>query len=179
VKPEDLNAEQRRVFDTWRALDMSEATAMAQLRNDGLLPDDVGGEHEAFYRRMGLSEAGARVAAAGRDGPVSGRRATGSNAAALSEALAAYSNALHRYGGAAATNAETARRVALGIWESTSGTTEAREAATVGELRYHAAVFAFYVDKPWPSAPAKPIREARGRPPSSRAKPPRVIPLTG
>jgi hypothetical protein len=165
VKPEDLNAEQRRVYDTWRALDMSEATAMAQLRNDGLLAD-ADGDHVAFYKRLGLSEAGARVAAAGRASTV-GPRLTGSNVAALSEALGAYGRAWVAHYGARPEEAQgLAKAAGKRIWESTTGADAAREAATVAQLLYEARVLVFSADKPWPRAPAgvkPPGRRKSGR----------------
>jgi hypothetical protein len=69
VKPDELNPGQRRVFDTWRAVGLSESAAMNALIEDGVitLSED---EHLArrFQDMFGLSEKAAQIAAAGRDG---------------------------------------------------------------------------------------------------------------
>jgi hypothetical protein len=80
-----LNSEQRRAFETWRAVGLSESAAMNALIEDGVitLSED---EHLAqrFQDTFGLSEEAAQIAAAGRQGaphsPVSevaGRPAAG------------------------------------------------------------------------------------------------------
>src|SRR4051794_35724883 len=108
MKSSDLRGEPLRVFETWRSLGVSESTAMEQLRRDGLLPRDEGGDLVEVFRDLGLSEAAASRAAAGRGGSAGAAPAT-SNAAALSEALAAYSEASQLYGGSADSNAEIAK----------------------------------------------------------------------
>jgi hypothetical protein len=69
TRPEELRGEAADRFGVWRELGLSEASAMAQVRADGLLPagDPVDQLTEVF-REMGLSESAARVAAVGRDG---------------------------------------------------------------------------------------------------------------
>ena len=68
TKPSDLNSDQRALFDVWRSLGLSESSAMNALREDGQL--EVSGFDAAtdmFRNVFGLSEAGARVAAQGRN----------------------------------------------------------------------------------------------------------------
>jgi len=69
VKPHELDPEQRRAFDTWRAVGLSESAAMTALIEDGVITLS---EHEHLARRFqdifGLSEEAAQIAAAGRDG---------------------------------------------------------------------------------------------------------------
>jgi hypothetical protein len=69
IKPNELNPEQRRAFETWRAVGLSESAAMNALIEDGVitLSED---EHLArrFQDMFGLSEEAAQIAAAGRDG---------------------------------------------------------------------------------------------------------------
>jgi hypothetical protein len=50
VKPDELNPEQRRAFDTWRAVGLSESATMNALIEDGVITLS-GGEHLA--RREG------------------------------------------------------------------------------------------------------------------------------
>jgi hypothetical protein len=68
VKPEDLGPKERRAFDMWRTIGLTEAAAMQALRDDGLLPVSEHDRAMRVYRDLGLSESAAEIAVAGRDG---------------------------------------------------------------------------------------------------------------
>jgi hypothetical protein len=70
IKSQDLNPKQRRAFDMWRRLGLSEQSALRAMEQDGqiTLSED---ERQArmFSEVFGLSPSGARRAVEGRDGP--------------------------------------------------------------------------------------------------------------
>jgi hypothetical protein len=87
VKPGDLNGEQRKAFETWRSLGLSESAAMDCLITDGVVAVS---EEEQLARSLsstfGLSEAAAEAAARGRDGgPPSSRPVSESQPARQAE----------------------------------------------------------------------------------------------
>jgi hypothetical protein len=81
VKPEDLNREQRKAYDTWRSIGLTEAAAMNALVEDGLVELS---EEETLAKRFqaifpGTSDAAAKSAARGRDGGPSARPVSEAN----------------------------------------------------------------------------------------------------
>lgn len=86
VKPEDFTPSQREVFRTWTRIGLTEAAAIETMINDGVITlSDHDQFARAFRKTWGLSEAGAQVAADGRDGPTARRVAEvrGGSSAAL------------------------------------------------------------------------------------------------
>lgn len=70
IKPEDLDGDARRLYESWRSLGLSESTVMESLRRDGWIPTN---DHDRLVRTFrevfGLSEEAAEAAACGRGGP--------------------------------------------------------------------------------------------------------------
>ena len=82
VKREDLSPEDRRVFDTWRDLGLSEQATVGVMREDGLIAMSDHDHLVVNFKSLGLSESAAEIAAQGRDGP--SRRHIGASPSAAS-----------------------------------------------------------------------------------------------
>ena len=73
VRPEDLEGEARRRYDTWRAVGLTEAGAMQVLREEGTLVSSGPGESglaSSLQGAFGLTKREAAVAAGGRESSV-------------------------------------------------------------------------------------------------------------
>jgi len=70
IKPEDLNAKQRQTFNMWRRLGLNERSSLLAMEQDGqiTLSEDER-RVRTFSEVFSLSEAAARRAVEGRDGP--------------------------------------------------------------------------------------------------------------
>jgi hypothetical protein len=70
MRREDLNAEQRKAFDMWRRLGLSEQSALRAMEQDGQIQvSEEDGQARMFSEVFGLSASAARRAVEGRDGP--------------------------------------------------------------------------------------------------------------
>jgi hypothetical protein len=92
VKPEELRGEARQVLETWRFMAPTgvdaEKFAMDQVRAAGLVAVDPFERSVAIFRKLGLSEAAAKVAAVGRDGTGREARRPGADRGSVLDALA-------------------------------------------------------------------------------------------
>jgi hypothetical protein len=69
IKPSDLTAEQRRAFDVWRRLGLSESSALLAMEQDGVIPvSEQDRQARMFTNAFGLTASEARRAVEGRDG---------------------------------------------------------------------------------------------------------------
>lgn len=78
-KPEDLDQRQRASYSLWRALGLSESSAMNALVEDGVLRVPERDQFVGTFRELGLSESAAETAARGRERPSSLRSASESS----------------------------------------------------------------------------------------------------
>jgi hypothetical protein len=70
IKSQDLNPKQRRAFDMWRRLGLSEQSALRAMEQDGQVTlSEEERQARMFSEVFGLSPSGARHAVKGLDGP--------------------------------------------------------------------------------------------------------------